>query len=84
MITEIDKVEAFEAEYALRSLILGIGLVGVVLIGGIGFFIARSLATPVVAMTSAMTQLARQPRHHHSSPRPPRRDRCHGRGGAGV
>ncbi|KAF0113206.1 MAG: methyl-accepting chemotaxis sensory transducer [Rhodospirillaceae bacterium] len=58
LIAEIDEAEAFETGSALRTLMLWTGLLGGALIGGIGFFIARSLANPVIAMTNAMTRLA--------------------------
>ncbi|MBT4934246.1 MAG: methyl-accepting chemotaxis protein [Rhodospirillaceae bacterium] len=58
MIAEIDEAEAFDAANTIRMQIIIIGVIGVVLIGGIGFFVAGSLANPIVDMTDSMGVLA--------------------------
>ncbi len=58
LLAEIDKAEAFAAQSEMSQLMLLIGLMGAAAIGGVGFFIARSFANPIISMTQAMQSLA--------------------------
>ena len=58
LLAEIDKWEAFAAEDHLRNLILIVGLFGAVAIAAVGYFAARSISNPIVAMTGSMRGLA--------------------------
>lgn len=58
LMSEIDVAEAFSAEFAIRNTMLIAGVIGIVLIGGIGFFVAKSISEPILEMTSAMESLA--------------------------
>ena len=57
-ISQIDEAEAFEAVSTLRLQILVIAAIGTVLIAAAGFFIAKSVANPIVGMTGSMKVLA--------------------------
>ncbi len=58
LLAEIDQAEALAAEAAMTKLMMIIGLIGAAMIAACGFFIARSFANPITAMTGAMQSLA--------------------------
>ena len=58
VMTEINEAEAFAAINKMQILMLAIAGIGVIAIAIGGFLLARSVANPVVKMTSAMRELA--------------------------
>jgi methyl-accepting chemotaxis protein len=58
VMTEIDSSEAFAGVASIQKLSLIIGAGVLLVIGIIGFFLARTIATPMVNLTNAMTVLA--------------------------
>lgn len=58
MLAEIGEDEAFAAISDLQSIMLIIAVVGIGGVSAVGFFIASSIANPVVGMTQAMGTLA--------------------------
>ncbi|MCW8916414.1 MAG: methyl-accepting chemotaxis protein [Magnetovibrio sp.] len=58
MIAEIDEAEAFATIFDMQALMLILAGVGIVIIGGVGYFTASSIAKPVVNMTDSMGVLA--------------------------
>lgn len=58
ILSEIDKEEAFAAETLLIRLMLLLGIVGALLVGLCGYWIARGFATPIASMSKAMGELA--------------------------
>ncbi len=57
LLAEIDEVEAFAAVNNLRNMMLLVGLLGVIAIVGVGWLVARSIATPVVKVSQLFAQL---------------------------
>ncbi len=58
VMTEIDDWEALQSITDMKWTMVFIASIGLVLITAIGWFIARSIAKPVVAMTSVMGEMA--------------------------
>jgi methyl-accepting chemotaxis protein len=58
LLAEIDESEAFATVDSMTNLILIIGVVGIAIIGGVGFWIARGIANPIVNITGVMGVLA--------------------------
>jgi methyl-accepting chemotaxis protein len=58
LMAEIDTAEAFAATHRLRNSVLGIIGVAVLLVTGVGLFIARDITHPVSNLTQAATAIA--------------------------
>jgi methyl-accepting chemotaxis protein len=58
LLAEIDEAEAFATANNMRTLMIIIGLVGIGIIGVVGYFVANSIAKPIVGMTDSMGVLA--------------------------
>jgi methyl-accepting chemotaxis protein len=58
VMTEIDSSEAFAGVNAIRQISLIVGIIVLLAIGVIGYFLARTIAVPMVVLTNAMTSLA--------------------------
>ena len=58
LLAEVDKSEAFGPSNRLRNLMVSIVLVTVILVIGIGFYIGRSIARPIVELAEISTRIA--------------------------
>ena len=58
VMTEIDSAEAFAGIDTIRNMSLIIGVIVVLVVGVIGFFLARTISTPIVKLTDVMGALA--------------------------
>ena len=57
LIAEVDEAEAFEVVNNKRTVIIVIVLIGAGVIVAVGYFLARGIASPVVAVTQVMNEL---------------------------
>jgi methyl-accepting chemotaxis protein len=58
IMTEIDSDEAFAGVQTMRTTSFIIGLMVVLIVGVVGFFLSRTIATPMVRLTNVMGSLA--------------------------
>ncbi|MBT4018917.1 MAG: HAMP domain-containing protein [Alphaproteobacteria bacterium] len=58
VMTEIDSSEAFAGVAAIQKISMIVGVVVLLIIGVIGYFLARTIAAPMVNLTNAMNVLA--------------------------
>ena len=58
VMTEIDSSEAFSGVAAIQQISLIVGAIVLLVIGVLGFFLAKTVANPIVALTGVMTVLA--------------------------